>query len=89
MSGQVVLYTTEDGKTRLRAALFQTTPQGITQNVRSIHAAGELERGATCKALLQVQTEGERRVRRRIAPRAGRVASAPTERQAPRRGGRK
>jgi hypothetical protein len=81
MSGEIILYNTEDGRTRLRlevadgtvwlsqaemAELFQTTPQNITQHIRAVYAAGELEREATCKELLQVQSEGGRRVQRRI-----------------------
>lgn len=81
MSGEVVLYNTEDGGTQLRlrvedgtvwlsqaemAELFQTTPQNITQHIRTVLRDGELEREATCKDLLQVQTEGERQVQRSI-----------------------
>lgn len=81
MTGNLILYNTEDGRTQLRlevvegtvwlsqaemAELFQTTPQNVTQHIRTIYGAGELEREATCKELLQVQTEGERQVQRRI-----------------------
>ena len=80
-SGEVILYNTEDGRTQLRlevvdgtvwlsqsemAELFQTTPQNVTQHIRTIYGDGELEREATCKDFLQVQTEGERRVQRSI-----------------------
>ncbi|CAA7611398.1 putative DNA-binding protein [Candidatus Terasakiella magnetica] len=82
MSGEVILYNTEDGRTQLRlevvdgtvwltqaemAELFQTTPQNVTQHIRTIYGDGELEREATCKDFLQVQTEGERQVQRRVA----------------------
>jgi hypothetical protein len=82
MSGEVILYNTEDGHTQLRlevvdgtvwlsqaemAGLFQTTPQNITQHIRTLYGDGELERDATCKDFLQVQTEGERQVQRRVS----------------------
>lgn len=77
--GELVLYSTDDGKSQfyLRAeggtvwltqaelaALFQTTPQNITQHIRAIYAEGEVNQEATCKQDLQVQPEGERSVRR-------------------------
>jgi hypothetical protein len=82
MTGEVILYKTEDGRTQLRlqivdgtvwlsqaemAELFQTTPQNVTQHIRTIYRDGELEREATCKDFLQVQTEGERQVQRHIS----------------------
>ncbi|SAL57444.1 hypothetical protein AWB74_02680 [Caballeronia arvi] len=77
----VVLYETEDGRARffLRAddgsvwlsqaelaELFQSTPQNITQHVRSVYAEGELIEEATCKRGLQVRSEGAREVRRTV-----------------------
>ena len=77
--GELVLYSTDDGTSQfyLRAeggtvwltqaelaALFQTTPQNITQHIRAIYAEGEVTQEATCKQDLQVQPEGERSVRR-------------------------
>ncbi len=76
---EIILYQTEDGKTKLEvrlehesiwltqaamAELFQTTPQNITLHLRGIYAERELLEGATCKENLQVQTEGGRRVSR-------------------------
>lgn len=78
MTGEII---PEDGRTRIRlevvdgtvwlsqaemAALFQTTPQNMTQHIRTLYRDGELDREATCKGFLQVQTEGERQVQRRI-----------------------
>ena len=72
---ELLLYQTEDGRTRIEcrfegetvwltqammADLFQTTPQNITQHLREIYAEGELDEAATCKAFLQVRTEGAR-----------------------------
>jgi len=76
-----VLYATDDGSTQffLRAEngtvwlpqaeiaeLFQTTPQNITQHIKTIYGEGEASEEATCKSDLQVQTEGTRQVRRTI-----------------------
>jgi hypothetical protein len=80
-TGEIVLYRTEDGGTRiecrfadeniwltqaLMAELFQTTPQNITLHLKAIYEDGELGEGATCKDYLQVQTEGGRQVRRKL-----------------------
>lgn len=50
------------------ATLFQTTPQNITQHIRSVYEDGELTEEATCKQVLQVRQEGKRRVRRTTRP---------------------
>ena len=78
-SSEIVLYQTEDGKTRLQvrlenetvwltqaamAELFQTTPQNITLHLRNIYEEGELAEPGTCKDFLQVQDEGSRQVHR-------------------------
>lgn len=80
-TGELILYQTEDGRTRiecrlegetiwltqaLMAELFQTTPQNITQHLREIYADGELDEKATCKPFLQVRTEGTRQVSRTL-----------------------
>jgi hypothetical protein len=77
----IILYQTEDGRTRLEvklendtvwlsqtqiAELFQTTPQNITLHLKSIFAEGELSEAATCKDYLQVRLEGKRDVQRQI-----------------------
>lgn len=79
--GELILYRTEDGRTdvHLRAAggtvwltqadmadLFETTPQNITQHIRTIYEEGEIEEDATCKDYLQVRQEGSREVRRTV-----------------------
>jgi len=78
---EIILYQTADGLSRLQvrledetvwlpqalmAELFQTTPQNITIHIRSIYEDGELSEAATCKAILQVQDEGGRAVRRQL-----------------------
>jgi hypothetical protein len=77
----IVLYQTEDGKTRIQcrfqdgtiwltqalmAELFQTTPQNMTLHLRSIYEDGELSEAATCKDCLQVRREGAREVSRNV-----------------------
>lgn len=81
MSGDVILYNTEDGRTQLRlevrdgtvwlsqaemAELFQATKQNISVHIRNILSEGELLPEATVKEYLTVQMEGERQVQRRI-----------------------
>ena len=76
---KIVLYQTEDGQTRIdvrlendtvwltqaqMAALFDKTPQNITMHIRNAYNEGELDKSATCKEFLQVQTEGHRTVKR-------------------------
>lgn len=78
-SGEILVYQTEDGRTRVEcrfaedtiwmsqgliADLFQTTPQNITLHLKSIYADGELSTSGTCKEYLQVRPEGTRQVRR-------------------------
>ena len=80
-AGQLVLYRTEDGRTRIScrvgddsvwltqaaiADLFETTPQNITLHIGAIYQEGELSEDATCKEYLQVRPEGSRQVSRRL-----------------------
>jgi len=78
---ELVLYTSDDGLTRLDlrvegetvwlsqleiAELFQTTKQNVSLHAKNIFEDGELNPEATVKESLTVQTEGERQVKRRI-----------------------
>jgi len=80
-NSELILYQTEDGKTRLdvrfegdtawlsqsqMAELFQTTKQNISLHVQNIFEERELEREATVKEYLTVQREGERDVTRKV-----------------------
>lgn len=80
MSGEVVIYQTEDGLARVRfrtrdgsvwlnqaemAELFATTKQNVSLHVKNILAEQELAAEATVKESLTVQAEGRRRVQRR------------------------
>ena len=80
-SQQIIIYQTEDGKTRvevrfehenvwmtqkLMAELFDTTPQNITLHLKNIYQELEVDKSSTCKDFLQVQTEGNRSIKRRL-----------------------
>jgi hypothetical protein len=80
-TADLLLYQTEDGRTRLEvrleggtvwlsqalmAELYQTSSQNITQHIKAIYADGELTPQATCKDGLQVRQEGQRQVRRTV-----------------------
>jgi len=47
------------------ANLFDTSPQNITMHLKSIFSEGELDEKATSKDFLQVQQEGQRKVKRK------------------------
>jgi hypothetical protein len=79
--GEVIVYQAEDGRGRIlvriegetawltqamMAELYETTSQNITLHVGAIYEDGELIEGATCKEYLQVRSEGERAVQRRL-----------------------
>ncbi len=48
------------------AQIFNVTPQNITIHLKRLFKEGELEESATCKESLHVQTEGKRKVTRRL-----------------------
>ena len=77
---QLIIYKTEDGRTKLdvrledetvwltqklMAELFQTTVPNINMHLKSIFDEGELEEKATIKDFLIVQKEGKREVKRK------------------------
>ncbi len=79
MSTDIIIYQTEDGKTKLEvrlenetvwltqklmAELFQTTIPNINMHLKSIFEEGELNEKATIKDFLIVQNEGNRKVER-------------------------
>jgi hypothetical protein len=81
MDNDLILYTTDDGQSRLilrelggqvwltqleMAELYQTSKQNISLHVQNILDEGELVQEATVKENLTVQTEGQRQVKRRI-----------------------
>lgn len=78
---EVLFYQIEDGSSRIQvrledntvwltqaqmAELFQTTVPNISMHIRNVFAEKELDSGATVKDFLIVQTEGGRKVQRRV-----------------------
>jgi hypothetical protein len=79
--GEILLYQTEDGLTKIdvrldnetvwlnqsqMVELFQTTKQNISLHVRNIFNEGELQADSTVKEYLTAQTEGKRYVQRAV-----------------------
>ena len=82
MSNDIIIYSTEDGKTRINlkyeagtvwlsqleiAELFQTTKQNISKHIKAIFEDGELNEDSTVNYKLTVQKEGNRDISREIA----------------------
>ncbi len=80
-NGEIILYTTEDGKTSIKlraeegsvwltrmeiAELFQTTPQNITLHIQGIYDENEAGADSTSKDCLLVQKEGNRNIQREV-----------------------
>ncbi|PIY83858.1 MAG: hydroxyacid dehydrogenase [Candidatus Omnitrophica bacterium CG_4_10_14_0_8_um_filter_44_12] len=78
---EIILYQTEDGKTKLEvrlehesiwltqaamSELFQTTTANINMHIKSIFAEGELSSKGTIKENLIVRKEGAREVKRQV-----------------------
>ena len=79
--GVFALFQSADGRTRVEcrfeadtlwlsqaamAELYQVSSQAITQHIKAIYEEGELVQNLTCKDYLQVQSEGNRTVQRKI-----------------------
>jgi hypothetical protein len=79
--GEILLYQTEDGGTRIQcrfdgatiwlsqiemAELFQTTVANVNIHLKAIYAEGELAEAATIKPYLIVRSEGSRQVSREV-----------------------
>jgi hypothetical protein len=80
VSGELVIYQSDDGRARVQfrpmegtvwlnqvelAELYATTKQNVSLHIKNILADGELNAEATVKESLTVQTEGQRSVQRR------------------------
>ncbi len=78
---ELLFYQTEDGRTRLQvrldgetvwltqaqmAELFQTSVPNVSMHIRNVFEEKELPEGATIKEFLIAQTEGKRKVSRRV-----------------------
>src|ERR1035438_8675862 len=80
-TGEIVLYQTEDGRTRVEcrfvdetlwlsqaliAELFQKDVRTINEHLQNVFAEGELDEGATIRKFRIVRREGVRGVEREI-----------------------
>ena len=79
--GDIVIYRTEDGHTKIdvrfvdetvwlsqqqMAELFQSSRTNIVEHIQHIYEEGELDEASTCRNFRQVRTEGSRQVTRDI-----------------------
>lgn len=79
--GDIVIYQTEDGNTKIdvrfvdetvwltqqqMAELFQSSRTNIVEHIQHIYEEGELDEASTCRKFRQVRTEGNRQVTREI-----------------------
>ena len=79
--GEIILYQTEDGLTKIdvrfedetvwltqqqMAELFQSSRSNIVEHIQHIYEEGELDESATCRKFRQVRTEGSRQVTREL-----------------------
>ena len=75
--GEVIIYQTEDGLTKLdvrmedetvwltqqqMAELFQTSRTNVVDHIKNIYEEGELDDNSTCRKFRQVRMEGSRQV---------------------------
>lgn len=82
MNNKIIIYNTEDGKSKINlkledgtvwlnqlqiAELFQTTKQNISKHIKAIFEDGELREDSTVNYQLTVQKEGKREIERNIA----------------------
>ena len=82
MSNDMIIYNTEDGKSKISlklengtvwlsqleiAELFEITKQNVSKHIKAIFEDGELLEKATVNYQLTVQNEGIREVRRKVA----------------------
>jgi hypothetical protein len=81
MKGEIILYQTENGNTKIEVVLeketvwlnqyqleelFQTDRTSILKHIKNIYKTGELEEEGTCAKIAQVRKEGSRNVKREI-----------------------
>ena len=79
--GEIILYQTEDGLTKIdvrfedetvwltqqqMADLFQSSRSNIVEHIQHIYEEGELDESATCRKFRQVRMEGSRQVTREL-----------------------
>ena len=81
MKGEILLYQTENGNTKIEVILdndtvwlnqyqmeelFQTDRTSILRHIKNIYGTGELDEKSTCAKIAQVREEGTREVKREI-----------------------
>ncbi len=79
--GEIIIYQTEDGLTKLdvrmedetvwltqqqMAELFQTSRTNVVDHIKNIYDEGELDDNSTCRKFRQVRMEGNRQVTREL-----------------------
>ena len=79
--GDIVIYQTEDGDTKIdvrfvdetvwltqqqMAELFQSSRTNIVEHIQHIYEEGELDEASTCRKFRQVRQEGSRMVEREL-----------------------
>ena len=79
--GEILIYQTEDGLTKLdvrmedetvwltqqqMAELFQTSRTNVVDHIKNIYEDGELDENSTCRKFRQVRMEGSRQVTREL-----------------------
>ena len=79
--GEIIIYQTEDGLTKLdvrmedetvwltqqqMAELFQTSRTNVVDHIKNIYEEGELDENSTCRKFRQVRMEGNRQVTREL-----------------------
>ena len=79
--GEILIYQTEDGLTKLdvrmedetvwltqqqMAELFQTSRTNVVDHIKNIYEDGELDENSTCRKFRQVRMEGNRQVTREL-----------------------
>lgn len=79
--GEIVIYQTDDGDTKIdvrfvdetvwltqqqMAELFQSSRTNIVEHIQHIYEEGELDESSTCRKFRQVRTEGNRQVVREL-----------------------
>ena len=79
--GEIILYQSEDGLTKIdvrfedetvwltqqqMADLFQSSRTNVVEHIRHIYEEGELDEASTCRKFRQVRTEGGRQVSREV-----------------------
>lgn len=78
---KIILYTTDDGLTKINvkledetvwlsqqqmAELYQSSRTNVIEHIKNIYNEGELDKDSTCRNIRQVRLEGNREVQREI-----------------------